>query len=169
MNHYSPDVKEQLVKRMMPPENASLSTLARETGISFETLRQWRKQARIETGSPVPGNGRRPQSWSPGDKLLAVLATAGMNETEQAEYCRSKGLYVEEIRSWREACLDGLAAGRDRDNVRELREELTSHRGRLKELERELRRKEKALAETAALLTLRKKAQAIWGDDEDGI
>ena len=92
-----------------------------------------------------------------------------MNETEQAEYCRSKGLYVEEVRSWREACLDGLASGRDRDNVRELREELTSHRGRLKELERELRRKEKALAETAALLTLRKKAQAIWGDDEDGI
>ncbi|QTX33488.1 transposase [Aminithiophilus ramosus] len=67
MNPYSPDVKEQLVKRMMPPENASLSSLARETGISFETLRQWRKQARIETGSPVPGNGRRPQSWSPGE------------------------------------------------------------------------------------------------------
>ena len=95
-----------------------------------------------------------------------------MNETEQAEKIRSKSLCVEEIRSWREACLDGLdglASGRDRDNVRELREELTSHRGRLKELERELRRKEKALAETAALLTLRKKAQAIWGDDEDGI
>jgi hypothetical protein len=34
-------------------------------------------------------------------------------------------------------------------------------------LERELRRKDKALAETAALLTLRKKAQAIWGDGED--
>jgi transposase len=38
---------------------------------------------------------------------------------------------------------------------------------RVRELEKELRRKDKALAEAAALLVLQKKVQAIWGDADD--
>ena len=47
--------------------------------------------------------------------------------------------------------------------ARQIRAAVATEKQRNKELERELRRKEKALAETAALLTLRKKAAAIWG------
>ena len=57
--------------------------------------------------------------------------------------------------------------GRKKESSRELKEAVDSERQRVKELERELRRKEKALAETAALLVLRKKMEAIWGDGED--
>ena len=88
-----------------------------------------------------------------------------MNETELAEYARKKGLYVEQIKAWKDACMNangGIAKEAARLN-RELRDSEKERR----KLERELARKEKALAETAALLVLRKKADAIWGDPEE--
>ncbi|MDD6414039.1 MAG: IS3 family transposase, partial [Blautia sp.] len=99
------------------------------------------------------------------DKFLIVVETASMNETELAEYARKKGLYVEQIKAWKDACMNangGIAKEAARLN-RELRDSEKERR----KLERELARKEKALAETAALLVLRKKADAIWGDPEE--
>ena len=95
-----------------------------------------------------------------------MVETAGLNETELAEYARKKGLYVEQIQAWRDACMNangGIAKEAARLN-RELKESVKER----KKLERELQRKDKALAEAAALLVLSKKANAIWGDPEDG-
>ncbi len=89
-----------------------------------------------------------------------------MNEAELSAYCRQRGLYAEQIREWREACEQ--ANDWDKTQNKRLRETRKLDEKRIKELERELRQKEKALAETAALLVLRKKAQAIWGDGEEG-
>lgn len=83
---------------------------------------------------------------------------------DRHRYCRSKGIFPEEIEAWREACLQ--ANRRDLLKRQELQKEIRSEKKRSKALEKELLRKERALAETAALLTLRKKAQAIWGEDE---
>jgi hypothetical protein len=82
-----------------------------------------------------------------------------MNEAERAEYARRKGLYVEQIAVWTLACRDANGALVERPEGR-------ADKKRIHELERELNRKEKALAEAAALLVLRKKAQAIWGDED---
>ena len=90
--------------------------------------------------------------------MAAVMETAGLNEAERAEYCRKRGVYPEQIMAWRTACeqaTEGEAA-----RSRTIRELTQADKRRIKDLERELARKEKALAETAALLTLRKKAQA---------
>jgi hypothetical protein len=88
-----------------------------------------------------------------------------LNETELAEYCRSRGLYPEQIRAWRAACEQ--ANDWAQASERERHETHRDSARRMKALERELRRKERALAEAAALLTLSKKARAIWGEDED--
>ena len=88
-----------------------------------------------------------------------------MNEAELSSYCRQRGLYPQQIEQWREACEQ--ANDWDRTQNQRLKETRRADERRIKELERELRQKEKALAETAALLVLRKKAQAIWGDGED--
>jgi hypothetical protein len=82
-----------------------------------------------------------------------------------AEYCRKRGLYPEQIERWRRAC----EGANDRADAaeREHRQAVKAEKARSRELERDLKRKEAALAETAALLTLRKKAQAIWGDGEE--
>lgn len=164
MNAYSAERKEALVRRMMPPENASVSALSRETGITEQTLYTWRRQAK-EQGRVVPGDGKNSEAWSSRDKFAVVLETAPLNATELAEYCRRKGLYPEQIRAWRTTC--EAANANASEQAREQRHQGKEDKHRIKQLEKELQRKEKALAEAAALLVLRKKAQAIWGDNED--
>lgn len=113
----------------------------------------------------MPDGNTTASGWSATDKFAAVVESAAMNEMELSVYCRQKGLYSEQVRQWREACEQ--ANDWDRSQNQHLKERCRADEKRIKELERELGRKEKALAETAALLVLRKKAQAIWGEGED--
>ncbi len=162
--NYSAEFKESIIRRMLPPNNEAISKIAREEGLSEQTLRNWRDKARAE-GIAAPGNDSTSEKWSTQDKFLIVVETASMNETELAEYARKKGLYVEQIKAWKDACMNANG-GVAREAARLNRELKDSEKERRK-LEKELARKEKALAETAALLVLRKKADAIWGDPED--
>lgn len=164
MTRYSQERKAAVIKRMMPPDNTPIPVLVEETGISDVTLYHWRKQARAK-GLVVPGDGRNPENWSSEDKFAVVVETAAMNEAELAEYCRKKGLFAEQVAAWKENCLQGNTSA---DQLsRAARKEVQRALNENKQLRRELRRKEKALAETAALLALRKKMHAIWGEDED--
>lgn len=161
---YPAERKEAALKKMLPPNNKTIKELAEEEGISEGTLHNWRKAARAE-GRLLPNGDSTPQGWGSADKFFAVLETAAMNEAELSVYCRERGLYPEQIRTWREACEQ--ANDWDRAQNKRLKESRRADVKRIKELEWDLRRKEKALAETAALLVLRKKAQAIWGGVED--
>ncbi|AOY57223.1 hypothetical protein dsmv_3680 [Desulfococcus multivorans DSM 2059] len=113
----------------------------------------------------MPDGDAGPESWNARDKFAAVLESASLNEHETAEYCRRKGIYPQQLEQWRQAC--EAANDWDRQTNIKLKSDRKTDRKRIKDLERELRRKEKALAEAAALLVLQKKAQAIWGDPED--
>ena len=164
MNRYSEERKDAILRRMMAPENKLVSELARENGISKQTLYHWQKNLHAK-GMPVPGNGKNAEDWSSKDKFAVVLETASLNQAELAEYCRSKGLFVEQIAAWHEACQQANAHTVER--TREQREQSKNDRKRIKELEKELLRKERALTEAAAIIILRKKAQAIWGEPGD--
>ncbi|MCM3390722.1 transposase [Ureibacillus chungkukjangi] len=161
---YTAEQKQAVVARMMPPQNEAVAKINEETGITEATLYKWRKEARAK-GSATPGNGQTSDKWSSHDKFLVVMETFSMNEAELAEYCRRKGLYREQIESWKEVCLQ--ANGQAFDQAKQLNGQLKEEKQRAKALEKDLQKKEKALAEAAALLLLRKKAQAIWGDEED--
>ncbi len=161
---YTKEEKVEIVKRMMPPNNESVGQLSEELGITEPTLYKWRKEARL-AGNPTPEDGQISEQWSSEDKFLVVMETYAMNSAELAEYCRKKGLYKEQIEAWRVSCLN--ANGRESSQSKQLNQELKDEKKRAKTLEKDLRKKEKALAEAAALLLLRKKAQAIWGDQED--
>lgn len=161
---YSDEMKESILKRMMPPNNEAISKLSDETGITEATLYKWRKDARA-AGKATPGDGQRAEQWNSEDKFLIVMETFAMNGAELAEYCRKKGLYKEQIEAWRDTCLN--ANGREFNETKQLNQELKEEKKKAKILEKDLRKKEKALAEAAAILLLRKKAQAIWGDQED--
>lgn len=158
---YSHERKEAVLKKMLPPQNRPIAHLAAEEGISTATLYAWRKQARAQ-GHLLPDAARGPEAWTARDKFAAVVETAALNEAELAAYCRQHGLYSEQIQAWRAACEHATDWAEAQE--RTLRQATQADRQRVKTLERELARKEKALAETAALLTLRKKAQVIWGD-----
>lgn len=162
---YSNELKESILRRLLPPNSESISKVAREEGISEQTLRNWRDKARKE-GRPAPGKDSTTEEWSTQDKFLVVVETAGFNESELAEYARQKGLYVEQIKSWRDACMN--ANGGVAKEAARLNRELKESEKERRKLEKEVQRKDKALAEAAALLVLSKKANAIWGEPEDG-
>jgi transposase-like protein len=162
--HYSEEFKESVIKKMMPPNSTSIRQLCGETGVSDVTLYKWRKSYRNK-GVVVPGDKSKSENWTAVDKLSVVIETASFNEVELSEYCRSKGLYQEQLTQWKIEALSGY------ERSSHIKKAQSTHRREdkqtIKKLERELNRKEKALAETAALLVLSKKWEAIWGETEE--
>lgn len=109
----------------------------------------------------MPGSrASNAEKWSNEARFAVVLETQPMNEAEKAEYCRKKGLYPEQIERWRCACIAGMS-----DKPCES-EPLKAARNEIKRLKRKVDRKDKALAESAALLVLSKKFQALWEDED---
>ena len=102
------------------------------------------------------------QRWTPAARLEAVIATAAMDEAARSAWCREQGLYPAELEAWKRDAIAGLGEPRATSAV-----EARQDRRRVKELERELHRKDKALAETAALLVLAKKLGAVFREGED--
>ena len=102
---------------------------------------------------------KRPQNWSGEEKMQAVIAYVGIDEEARGRYLRENGLYSVDVERWREEMMKVLGKKSKKGDPKDRR---------IRELEGELRRKEKALAETAALLVLKKKAQEIWGESEEG-
>lgn len=164
MKRISKERKEAALAKMMPPQNISVPELAEETGISAKTLYNWRQIAKGK-GCVVPGNSKNAEKWSSADRFNIVLETVSLNEAELSEYCRKKGLFPEQIHQWKQACIDANAT--QQTLTKKACEQLKLEQKKTKRLEKELNRKEKALAEAAALLVLQKKAQALWGDPED--
>lgn len=113
----------------------------------------------------VPGDQKRTDDWSAEAELAVVIETVPLSEIELSEYCRSKGLYPQQVKAWHQACLLGQQSAQGQQ--RQEREQAKADKKRIKELERELKRKDKALAGAAAILVLRKKRTAYWGDDSE--
>jgi transposase len=160
---YPDELKESVVARMLPPSSASVPQLVRETGIPRDTLYGWRRQALAQGAAPTAPQSAAGAPFSGAAKLAAVIETAALNELELGEYCRRTGLFPQQIAAWRTSCeraVEPLPSKAERAERRAEREEI-------KRLQRELDRKEKALAEAAALLILEKKVRAIWGEDAD--
>ena len=161
---YSIERKASILNKLLPPSNQSVAEVSREEGISVQTLYSWRNSAR-QSGVPVPGKNNTAEQWSADAKLAVVIETATLSESELSQYCREKGLYPDEVKRWKAQCLAGFQIVSDQQKV--VAKQAKQDRGKIKGLEVELRRKEKALAEAAALLILRKKLDAYWEDSNE--
>jgi transposase len=155
---YGQKYKDRIVARLLPPESSAIDVVSREVGISVATLERWRADA-LANGS---GGGSGSQRWTAAARLQAVIATAAMDEATRSAWCREQGLYPAELDSWKQDAIAGLGEPRAASAA-----EARKDRRRVKELERQLHRKDKALAETAALLVLSKKLSAVFHDGED--
>jgi transposase len=164
MPHYSEERKSAVLKKLLPPNNRSVPDVAREEGISEQTLYNWRKTLR-DKGLPVPGNEQKSEQWPAESKFAVVVETAVLSEAELSEYCRKNGLYPQQVKEWKQACISGADQAvqrKDQENKQSKQE-----RKLIQSLEKELRRKDKALAEAAALLVLSKKLDAFYGIDNE--
>ena len=172
MTVYSETFKKKLIERMLMPNARPVVTLAQETGVPEPTLYRWRYQAtlkKMSTDRPddnTPTPTKPPHAWSPEEKLAVVLEAAAVPEADLGAFLRRKGLYEAQLAEWRKQVTDGAVAAL-RGPGRHDRKASQAEAKRVRELERELARKDKALAEAAALLVLKKKVQAIWGDEDD--
>lgn len=153
-----------MVSKLLPPLNRSVVEVSQQEGIAVGTLYHWRDKARLK-GNVVPGNKQTTDAWPAEARLATVIEVASLSATELNRYCREKGLYVEQVVAWRAACIAGQRSAHEQRGSE--REEIRVGKKRIRELERELHHKEKALAEVAALLVLRKKLNALWGSDDE--
>lgn len=166
---YAESMKARMVRRMVGPSSVSATSLAAETGISQATLSRWRAASIKSVSKPKPpapttdeptSEQKRPQDWTAMERAQAVLAASQLDEAELGEFLRRQGLHREHLDDWRSALEEALSQPRPgRRSAGDAK--------RIKELEREVARKDKALAETAALLVLKKKMQLLWGEEDD--
>lgn len=157
MQPFSDAFKARVVARLAGPRAVSANALAEEVGVSQESLSRWLRAARSVGGmTPSPR-----KQWTGAEKLRVVNEASGLIGSALGAFLRREGLHEAQLTAWRAAAEAALGTpARPRPGG-------SPEAQRIRELERELRRKDKALAETAALLVLQNKVQAIWGDEDD--
>ena len=154
---YPKAFRERTVARLLSPNGPTVMALAQEIGVSRASLYRW-KDEYFHKGKVSEMGKKRSQDWSAEEKFQAVLETANLNEEDLGAYCRRNGLHVSTLKMWRETCLSSIRKGP------KVNPEAKALKKENQELKRDLRRKEKALAEATALLVLKKKVALIWGN-----
>jgi transposase len=157
VQEYSAAFKAKMVQKLLPPNPMAANALSRESGVSQATLSRWLSEARnARQMTEAP-----PKKWTAAEKLKLITDAAQLEDTALGELLRREGVHEAQLKQWR---ADAEASLRD-DSPRSVAN--TRAAKRIKELEADLRRKEKALAEASALLLLKKKAAEFWGDEDD--
>jgi len=157
--HYSEEFKARAVQQLLAPRSRGLNGTAHNIGVPSSTLFVWKQK--YATSSTM--NKNKTGSWSPEQKLQAIIETSAMSDNDLGAYLRKHGLHSSDLKEWRKDFLAGFPSpGRPKKDpeVLELRKDK-------KFLERDLSRKEKALAEMSARVVLLKKSHEIFGDEED--
>ncbi|MFQ5544264.1 MAG: transposase [Nitrospiria bacterium] len=158
---HSVEFKKLAVQKYLSRGNRTVNDILEEIGVASPTLYQWRDQFASVLGMKKP---TKPQSRSVDEKLKALTEYDALPPEKRGEYLRKKGLHEEHLIEWRSQVEEALLP--KKKSLRE-RQELAAEKNKVKQLEREIRRKDKALAEVSALLVLKKKADLIWGSGED--
>lgn len=154
---YAPEFKEQALSKVRQRGSRTQAAVAEELNIALGTLKGWLKQQ--PQSLVLPGDGSASE-WTPEQRLLALHESHGQSGTALHAWCRERGLFAYQLQQWRAAFCQSLTP--TREATTELRPLQRSH----DQLQKEIRRKDKALAEAAALLMLQKKFRALWEDEE---
>lgn len=159
-NVYSDEFKKKMVTKLLSPGGPSFAALSEETGAHVTSLRQWVK-------SHANGNSMTKKSkpeFSPEEKLQIIIETASLKDNQLGDYLRKKGLHSSQLEEWKQDAFAGMKSspGRPKKDL-----EVVELKNKEKRLEKELHRKDRALAEMSARIILLKKSRLIWGDAEE--
>lgn len=160
---YSKAIKASVLAKIMAPNAPNVVELAKEFNMPYNTIYSWKSAVLKKKNVTQLNVPQRPHDKSPEAKLQAVLDTMGKTEQEQGAYCRTHGIYSNHLDTWKKQMLEGLGVTSSNEHKAENQQTLKEN----KKLKRDLERKDKALAEVSALLILKKKANLLWGVDED--
>lgn len=163
MPSYTDGFKARMVQRMAGPEGISAFALAREVGASQNSLSRWLRQAPTLASMSKKKKTRR---WTAEEKFQVVLKAASLSDEELGAFLRSEGLHEATLQEWRVKVADAATGALKAPHGK--RSENTPEARRIRELEKDLQRKDKALAEVSALLILKKKYAAFMEERDDG-
>ena len=158
--HYSTEFKKAAIQKYLRRGNRTVNEILGDIGISSPTLYQWRDELANVDGMKKQS---KPKDRPPTEKLKLLMEYETLPVEKRGEYLRKNGLHEDHLKDWRQQIEAALSSSSQKAD----RSELQAEQRKTKQLERELRRKEKALAEASALLILKKKADLIWGTDEE--
>ena len=165
MKGYGPEIREAALRRILPPNPESISSVSRDMGISIPTLMNWKNRASADDNINMEQADEDSCTLSSDEKFEIVVAAAAMNETQLGEFAREKGLYVEQINNWCSICRQANA------NFGEVHAQFKAREkekdAKIVALKAELDKKDKIIAELAAEIVLRKKSWAIWGEKKE--
>lgn len=162
---YSQEFKVQSVEKALSrSEEKTLNKIADDLHVGYSTLQRWislAKKNKLENPETNMSTEKSPQSWTKAQRLEAVMDCHSLNDEQLSSYCRENGIYPHHVKEWKSGFLseNQASASTFRQEQKKLKQEN-------KRLQKELNRKDRALSETAALLVLSKKCEAIWGEVE---
>ena len=160
---YNEGFKARMIQRMAGPEGITATALSKEVGIGQPTLSRWLRERSV--GSMTDDKPKARRTWTAAEKLRVVQEASQLESDELGGLLRREGLHETQLKEWVEAV--NVAALASLAPAKRSRSKRTPEQKRIDELEKELTRKEKALAEVTALLVLKKKVQELWGDGDD--
>jgi transposase-like protein len=174
---YTEGFKIQAVEKALNRSSEiTLPEMANTLGISRSALQRWITQSKnhqLETIStdiaalvpPMTEKEKRPQDWSLEERLKLIITSDRLSEEESNKLCRTQGVFPHHVKEWKQQFITGTVTSSESKKQATVK----SLRNEIRELNKDLNRKNKALAETAALLVLKKKVNAIWGSNEDSL
>ena len=156
-SQYSPEFKQSVVQKIASPGGPSVTEMAKKIGVHYTSIYGWVKEY------ANTGRMKKSKEWTPEAKLEAIIKTATMTENELGEYLRSQGLHSSDLDKWKQDFYcSQKTTGRPKIDP-----EIIELRNQEKQLSKDLRRKDRALAEMSARIVLLKKSRLIWGDSEE--
>jgi transposase len=159
---YAEDFMRSVVSKALSNPNTTTRQIAKEVGIAPSTVYGWVRKygggiKGLKTARSASGD------WTLEERFNMLLETANLSQEACSAYCRQRGIYQHQLTQWREAFMQPKIEAKHSQELAELK----ALRAENKALKKELNRKDKALAETSALLILKKKAAFLWGEEEE--
>jgi transposase-like protein len=158
---YSDDFKDQALAKVYSRGNRTIQAIADDMNLSVHTLKTWMNSTLHNDKNHARPKAKCPQDWLPEERLLALQETHGLAGEALNAWCRERGLFAHQLTQWKTDFCEAGSSHTDREDAKALR----TLKAENQRLERELTRKEKALAEAAALLVLQKKYRALLGGE----
>lgn len=163
MRNYTESFKKALVKKALLNSSKSAALFAKEAGVANSTLYGWIKRYGDATINNGNNSSKGSDNWTKEERFNMLVKISSLSEEQIGAYCRRQGIYQHQLSEWKDEFMNKKARATDDKRSSELKVMKAEN----KALKKELRRKDKALAETSALLILKKKADLLWGDLED--
>lgn len=150
---------EQALVKVFSRGGRTIQSVADDLNIRYHTLKYWMKNKMAGKLGVTTSKEKRPQDWTAQEQLVALQETHGLSGEALQAWCREHGIFAHHLTSWAATfCAEGKEPASSPRELRKLKDEIST-------LKRQLVRKDKALAEAAALLILQKKFQALWEDE----